>query len=80
MLYFYIFKKEITEFNVSFSILIKIRITDSGNKMETSGQSSPIQVIRNEQQIPRIIKVFLDVLCIGALVISAALCRYEVWT
>ncbi|XP_048736976.1 mediator of RNA polymerase II transcription subunit 24-like isoform X2 [Ostrea edulis] len=32
------------------------RITDSGNKMETSGQSSPIQVIRNEQQIPRIIK------------------------
>lgn len=36
--------------------LLNRRSADCGTKIETSSQSSPIQIIRNEQQIPRIIK------------------------
>ncbi|XP_061198259.1 mediator of RNA polymerase II transcription subunit 24-like isoform X2 [Saccostrea echinata] len=37
-------------------LLLNRRNTNSGNKIETSGQSSPILILRNEQQLPRIIK------------------------
>lgn len=63
--------------NFNSSVYLNFRSADCGTKIETSSQSSPIQIIRNEQQIPRIIKVTFKCAVIRPVAVWDAISCFE---
>lgn len=71
------FKFLFMNFNSSVYRHFNFRSADCGTKIETSSQSSPIQIIRNEQQLPKIIKVTFKYGVIRPVAVSDAIGCFE---